>query len=151
MIKRIDRHSTRLGASPFTLQSTKNLAMLLGHRGKYEAAERMNQLALKRREKALGNEYPDTLTSIHNSDYLHYQQKRYKGAEVLCQRACARCQIIFGVNHSTTTACYRRYSSTIEGQEPQQVLMIWIIAEASGQNIVEIDDRTYPPVPCRDL
>ena len=34
------------------------------------------------------------------------------------------CQIILGANHSTTTACCRNYSSTIESQEPQQVLMI---------------------------
>ena len=34
------------------------------------------------------------------------------------------CQIILEANHSTTTACCRNYSSTIESQEPQQVLMI---------------------------
>ena len=96
--------------------------MVLGHRGKYEAVASMNQLALKREEKPLGNEYPDTLTSIHNSDSLHYQQKRYKDAKVLCQRACAGCQTILGTNHSTTTACCRHYSSTIEGQGPQQAL-----------------------------
>ena len=55
---------------------------------------------------------------------LHYQQKRYKDAEVICQRACAECQIILETNHSIITACCRHYSSTIEGQESQQVLTI---------------------------
>ena len=58
---------------------------MLGQQGKYEAAERINQLALERREKALGNEHPDTLTSIYILAYLHQQQKRCKDAEVVCQ------------------------------------------------------------------
>ena len=57
---------------------------MLRHRGKYKVVARMNQLTLKRRKKLLENEYSDTLTNIHNSDYLHYQQKRYKNAKIIC-------------------------------------------------------------------
>ncbi|KAI9778300.1 MAG: hypothetical protein M1816_004150 [Peltula sp. TS41687] len=71
---------------PDTLTSVSNLASVLQHQGKYEAAEEMdrralegrekalkyeaaeemNRRALEGREKALGKEHPDTLTSVSN-------------------------------------------------------------------------------------
>jgi len=43
-----------------------NLASVLQDQGKYEEAEQMNRRALEGREKALGKENSDTLTSVNN-------------------------------------------------------------------------------------
>jgi len=60
---------------PDTLTSVSNLALVLLHQGKHEAAEEMNRRALEGREKALGKEHPDTLTSVSNlADVLQYQE-----------------------------------------------------------------------------
>jgi hypothetical protein len=40
------------------------MAGVLQLQGKYEAAEEMNRRALEGREKSLGAEHPDTLTSV---------------------------------------------------------------------------------------
>ncbi|KAF2786064.1 hypothetical protein K505DRAFT_368547 [Melanomma pulvis-pyrius CBS 109.77] len=45
------------------------LGLVLQYRGKYEAAEEMNRQALEGREKALGKEHPDTLTSVYCLGY----------------------------------------------------------------------------------
>jgi hypothetical protein len=39
---------------------------VLRDQGKYEEAEQMNRRALGGREKALGKDHPDTLTSVSN-------------------------------------------------------------------------------------
>ncbi|KAI9869697.1 MAG: hypothetical protein M1823_008984, partial [Watsoniomyces obsoletus] len=41
-----------------------NLALVLDRQGKYEEAEAMHRRALEAREKVLGREHPDTLTSV---------------------------------------------------------------------------------------
>jgi hypothetical protein len=40
--------------------------VVLGYQGRYEEAEQMNRRALEGREKALGKEHLDTLTSVNN-------------------------------------------------------------------------------------
>jgi hypothetical protein len=47
-----------------------NLAVLLKSQGKYKAAEPLYQETLRLREKVLGKEHPDTLTSINNLTLL---------------------------------------------------------------------------------
>jgi primosomal replication protein N len=37
-----------------------NLAIVLGHQGKYEEAEQMQRQTLELKEKVLGQEHPDT-------------------------------------------------------------------------------------------
>jgi Flp pilus assembly protein TadD len=41
-----------------------NLAGVLSDQGRYEEAERMHRQALELREKVLGLEHPETLTSV---------------------------------------------------------------------------------------
>ncbi|KAF1949112.1 hypothetical protein CC80DRAFT_555727, partial [Byssothecium circinans] len=49
---------------PGTLTSVSQLGSVLERQGKYEEAEAMHQRALEGREKVLGREHPDTLTSV---------------------------------------------------------------------------------------
>ena len=59
-----------------TLNSLGLLGSVLRSQGKYEAAEEMNRRALEGREKVLGVEHPDTLTSVYNFAYLFHDQQR---------------------------------------------------------------------------
>ena len=46
---------------------------MLRYREKYEFVTKINQLTLKK--KLLKNKYLNTLTNIHNFNFLYYQQK----------------------------------------------------------------------------
>ena len=61
-------HSTQMQATlgkelPSTLTGMNNLASVFDHQGKYEEAEQVHRQALNGREKVLGQEHPDTLTT----------------------------------------------------------------------------------------
>ena len=54
-----------------------NLALVLSDQGKYEQAEEMHRQVLGLMETVLGNEYPDTLTSMGNlAEVLSHQGPR---------------------------------------------------------------------------
>jgi hypothetical protein len=73
----------------------------------------MNRRALKRKEKALEKEHPDTLASVYCFAYLFYQRKRYDTASELYQRACDAYKRILGPQHPTTVACCNHYSKMV--------------------------------------
>jgi len=66
---------------PDTLTSVSNLASLLQHQGKYEAAEEMNRRALEGYEKVLGAEHPHTLISVNNLASVLRDQGKYEDAK----------------------------------------------------------------------
>lgn len=79
-------------------------------KGKYEQAEEMNRRALEGREKALGKEHPNTLTSVYCLAYLLHQQGKYQEALLLYQRASTSYEKTLGLDHPTTKACLKHSS-----------------------------------------
>ncbi|KAH7108855.1 hypothetical protein B0J11DRAFT_545515 [Dendryphion nanum] len=77
----------------------------------------MNRRALEGREKALGKEHPDTLTSVYCLAFLFYRQKQHQPALELYQRANNGFERILGSHHPTTVACARHFSSLIQEME----------------------------------
>jgi hypothetical protein len=65
----------------------RNLAVVLLGQGKYKAAEEMHRRVLEGREKVLGIEYPDALTSINNLAEIFRGQRKYVAAEEMHRRA----------------------------------------------------------------
>jgi hypothetical protein len=61
------------------LTSMDSLVLLLRCQGKYKQTEETHRQAIRPRERLLGKEHPDTLTSVH---YLAYLLDHQKGAEV---------------------------------------------------------------------
>jgi hypothetical protein len=55
-----------------------NLAFVLYHQGKYEAAEEVRRRALDGREKTLGKGHPDTLMSMDNLALALENQSKYE-------------------------------------------------------------------------
>ena len=82
-----------------------NLALVLDSQGKYEEAEAMNRQTLERREKVLGLEHPDTLTSVHCLAHLLAKQRRIDESLRLYRRASAGYNTTLGKDYPTTIAC----------------------------------------------
>jgi tetratricopeptide (TPR) repeat protein len=62
--------------------------LVLKAQGNYAEAETLNWRALEGYEKELGEQHPDTLTSICCLDFLLHTLRRYAEAAELYQRAC---------------------------------------------------------------
>ena len=94
-----------------------NLALVLSDQGKYEEAEEMHRQALKLYETVLGEEHPDTLTSVYCLAYLLHLQQRVREATPLYQRASAGYEKTLGSYHPTTQACREHYLSIANGND----------------------------------
>ncbi len=74
----------------------------LDDRGHYEQAERLVQRALTTRERVLGPEHPNTLSTVNNLASLYRKQGKYKQAERLYQRALTTKERVLGPEHPDT-------------------------------------------------
>ncbi|MGR0480302.1 MAG: tetratricopeptide repeat protein [Candidatus Electronema sp. V4] len=72
--------------------------------GHYNKAESLLEQAFQLREKILGLEHPDTLTSINNLAKLYQSQGRYSEAEPLLKQALQLRKKILGQQHPDTLA-----------------------------------------------
>lgn len=69
------------------------------------------------REKVLGLEHPDTLTSVHYLAYLLASRHCNDESTALYGRACAGYNATLGTYHPTTRACRQHYSQMLSTQE----------------------------------
>ncbi|KAF1940357.1 kinesin light chain [Clathrospora elynae] len=92
----LERRDRVLGKKhPSTLTSMSNLALVLGHQGKYEDAEAMNR-------QTLGREHPETLTSMSNLAVVLEIQGKYEDAEAMNRQTLARREKVLGPEHPDT-------------------------------------------------
>lgn len=73
--------------------------------GKYEAAEKMSLRALDGREKALGMENPDPLSSFSSLASMLQKQGKYKAVEELTRRALDGREKVLEEEHPLTLRC----------------------------------------------
>jgi hypothetical protein len=67
----------------------------------------MNRRVLEGREKALGKEHPDTLTSVNNLAVVLQDQRKYKQAEEMNRRALEGREKVLEKEHpGTLTSVY---------------------------------------------
>jgi tetratricopeptide (TPR) repeat protein len=83
-------------------QSSLNAGWYLLLSGEYTAAERFLRLSLEVREKVLGREHPDTLTSVSQLGTVLERQGKYKEAEAMHQRALEGREKVLGREHPDT-------------------------------------------------
>lgn len=69
---------------------------------KYTKAENMHQEMLELREKALGKEHPDTLTSMNNLALALSDQGKHAEAETMYQKTLALRETMLGKEHLDT-------------------------------------------------
>jgi hypothetical protein len=76
----------------------------------------MNRQTLARREKVLGAEHPDTLTSMYCLAHLLGSRHCYDESTALYERACAGYNATLRKDHPTARACHRHYSQMLSSQ-----------------------------------
>ncbi|KAH7131165.1 TPR domain protein [Dactylonectria macrodidyma] len=108
--KRLDPHVDKiLKEEPNSTEDVLRWARLLTNagwyrwkKGIYEEAEEINRQALDAREKVLGREHPDTLTSISNLAGVLQDQGKYEEAEQMDRRALDARERVLGREHPDT-------------------------------------------------
>ncbi|KAH7117472.1 hypothetical protein EDB81DRAFT_892338 [Dactylonectria macrodidyma] len=108
--KRLDPHIDKiLKEEPNSTEDVLRWARLLTNagwyrwmKGIYVEAEEMNRRALDAREKVLGREHPDTLTSVHILALVLRYQGKYEEAEQMNRRALDASEKVLGREHPDT-------------------------------------------------
>jgi tetratricopeptide (TPR) repeat protein len=84
--------------------------------GEYAAAENISQSAIVAREKILGPEHPDTLTSASHLGSVLERQGKYKEAEAMQRRALEEYEKVLGPKHPHTLTSASHLGSVLERQ-----------------------------------
>ncbi|KAK4652643.1 hypothetical protein QC762_0075260 [Podospora pseudocomata] len=93
--KRTDDEEATTGLLSKVGESFRNL-------GKYKEAEQMHRQELQLREKVLGKEHPDTLTSMDNLAIVLDSQGKYEEAERMHRQALQLREKVLGKEHPDT-------------------------------------------------
>jgi tetratricopeptide (TPR) repeat protein len=84
--------------------------------GRYRAAEQADRQALVLRQKALGEEHPDTARSYNSVAYNLQAQGKYADARPLLERALALNSKALGQEHPDTATSYNNLASCLGAQ-----------------------------------
>ncbi|QGA15967.1 hypothetical protein EYB26_003634 [Talaromyces marneffei] len=84
--------------------------------GKFEEAEAMHRRALVGREKVLGAEHPDTLSSVGYLGLVLESQGKYEEAEAMHRRALASREKVLGAEHPDTLISVSYLGLVLESQ-----------------------------------
>jgi tetratricopeptide (TPR) repeat protein len=84
--------------------------------GAYAAAEPLYRRALEARERVLGTEHPNTLTSLNNLAALLDSTGDYAAAEPLCRRALEARERVLGAEHPDTLNCLNNLAALLDSK-----------------------------------
>ncbi|XTI89188.1 Tetratricopeptide repeat-domain-containing protein [Cenococcum geophilum] len=79
-----------------------NLAVVIVNQGKYEEAEQICRHTLELKEKVLGREHPDTLSSMSKLAVVFRNQGKYEEAEQVRRQALELKENVLGREHPDT-------------------------------------------------
>lgn len=84
--------------------------------GRYREAEAMYRIVVRNREKVLGPEHPDTLSSIINLGSVLSGQGQYQEAEAMHRRAFEGRERLLGLEHPKTLTSVSHVGSVLSSQ-----------------------------------
>ncbi|KAL9591473.1 MAG: hypothetical protein Q9179_007687 [Wetmoreana sp. 5 TL-2023] len=93
-----------------------NAAWYTAEQGRYNDAEQMDRRALNGREKVMGKEHPDTLTSVSNLALVLRDQGKYEEAEQMNRRALDGREKVVGKEHPDTLTSVSNLASVLRRQ-----------------------------------
>ncbi len=88
----------------------------------------MHRQTLATREKVLGKEHPNTLTSVYWIALLLADRDRYDESVLLYKRACAGYSTVLGKDHPYAHACRHHYSRCLRRKSSPFFLRYFIAA-----------------------
>ena len=83
------------------------LAELFRNKGEYDRALPLYEECLAKRKRVLGDEHPDTLTSLNNLAGLFYSKGEYDRALPLYEECLAKIKRVLGDQHPHTKVFQR--------------------------------------------
>ena len=110
-------------------------ARTLDSDGRYNEAEELFVQVMETRKRVLGDEHPDTLTSMSNLALTYRNQGRWKEAEALQVKELGICSRLLGDEHPDTLTSMNNLALTYRNQGR------WKEAEALGVQVVETRKR----------
>jgi tetratricopeptide (TPR) repeat protein len=108
-------------------------------RGEYKSAEKVVRMSVKAREKVLGPEHPDTLTSVSHLGSVLECQGKYEEAEAMHQRALKAREKVLGPEHPDTLTSVSNLGSVLESQGKYEE------AEAMHQRALKAREKVLGP------
>ncbi|KAF8536533.1 hypothetical protein BDD12DRAFT_781369 [Trichophaea hybrida] len=91
-------------------------ASVLADKGKYEQAEQMNRRALEGREKVLGPDHPDTMTSVNNLAQVLQSQGKCEQAEQMNRRVLEGREKVLEPDHPDTLTSVNNLALVLQSQ-----------------------------------
>jgi hypothetical protein len=88
----------------------------------------MNRHTLAQKEKVLGPEHPETLTSVYCLAHLLTHQQHHSESLSLYERACAGYEAVLRKDHPTTRACHQHYADALASQKQSQLVISSAVA-----------------------
>ena len=98
------------------MSSMAMAGLIYTFRGKYDAAEPLCRETLQLREKVLGKEHPQTLTSMNNLAGLFNSQGRYDAAEPLYRETLQLTEKVLGKEHPDTLRSMNNLAGLLNSQ-----------------------------------
>ncbi|KIW09818.1 hypothetical protein PV08_11919 [Exophiala spinifera] len=119
------------------------MAAVLQSRGNYEDTETMHRQALAGREKELGENHPDTLTSVNNLAVVLQDQGKYEEAEEMYRRALTGYEEELGVDHPDTFSSVHNLAYLLHARQYfQQAMDLYQCAVAGFNRVLGPDHPT---------
>jgi CHAT domain-containing protein len=113
-----------------------NLGELYRSQGRYAEAEEWYKAALEIREKELGEDHPDTASSLNAMAILYVSEGKYADAERLCRRSLEIRRRVLGEDHRTVAYSLSTLAAILRAQQKR---------DEAGQDYkkaIEIEERT---------
>jgi tetratricopeptide (TPR) repeat protein len=117
----------------------KNMSSYDQEQGQYNLAYERSLGALSTRERVLGPEHPDTLTSMNNLAVVLRDQGKYKAAKKMHRRALELREKVLGPEHPSTLASMNNLAEVLRGQGKYEA------AEKMHQQALELWEKVLGP------
>ena len=98
------------------LSVAKNTALVYTEQGKWKEAEALQVVVMEKRKHLLGEEHPDTLTSMANLASTYWNQGKLKEAEALQVVVIEKMKHLLGEEHPDTLSSMGNLASTYGNQ-----------------------------------
>jgi tetratricopeptide (TPR) repeat protein len=108
------------------------MALVFNNQGKYDKALEWFQRALDGKEKALGNDHPDTLDTVNNMALVFNNQGKYDKALEWNQRALDGCEKALGNDHPSTIGTINNMAMVFDNQGEYNKAVEWFQRALDG-------------------
>jgi hypothetical protein len=122
-----------------TLRAWDLLGQVLDYQGLYAKAERLFRRALQGREKLLGHEHPDTLTSMNNLAGVLNRQGKYEEAEAMNRQELECTKKVLGPEHPDTLTSMSNLALVLTSQGKYEE------AEAINRQTLALKEKVLGP------